>query len=124
MFIHENGPKTPSAPHTKPQARENTKVLRQDLLDELQELGGDALRYADLPFPEVSELSERTLQSGLLALLLGTRTLLGAPGIATRNKDATNGAFSVGMGLRLGVGRLDGRAASQLGSYERSVLSS
>ena len=28
---------------------------------------------------------------GLLALLLGARTLLGAPGLATRSKDATNG---------------------------------
>ena len=29
---------------------------------------------------------------GLLALLLGARTLLGAPGLTTRSKDATNGA--------------------------------
>ena len=30
---------------------------------------------------------------GLLASLLGARTLLGAPGIATRSKDATRGSW-------------------------------
>ena len=39
-----------------------------------------------------SLLGARTLL-GLLASLLGARTLLGAPGIATRSKDATRGSW-------------------------------
>ena len=35
-------------------------------------------------------------RGGLLALLLGTRTLLGAPGIATRSKDATRARPDMG----------------------------
>ena len=38
---------------------------------------------------------EKTRQ--LIQLLLGARTLLGAPGIATRNKDATSIGFSTSM---------------------------
>ena len=35
----------------------------------------------------------RTLRSGLVALLLGARTLLGAKGVATRNKKAASSSF-------------------------------
>ena len=34
----------------------------------------------------MQQAQARTLRTGLLALLLGTRTLLGAKGIATRSK--------------------------------------
>ena len=45
-----------------------------------------------VPPAEFAEVVARTLRTGLLALLLGARTLLGAKGLTTSSKDATNGA--------------------------------
>ena len=42
---------------------------------------------------------EPTRSKGFLALLLGTRTLLGAPGLTTRNKDATSNKRNKGSTL-------------------------
>ena len=52
-----------------------------------------------------------TRSKGLLALSLGARTLLGAPGLTTRSKDATRGsALLLGARMLLGAPGLTTRS--------------